>query len=86
MLTQTTGILVFGGLLVIIAIVAIIIFAVLSTRRTNQRNQSSTVAGEGNIRRDPTISKKANDVEDTEGNFSRSVGEKQDTKSNTKTK
>jgi len=84
MLTQTTGILVFGGLLVIIAIVALISFGVLSTRRTNQRHQSSTVANESNIPRDPTISRKANDVEDTEGNFSRSVAQKQDTKSNKK--
>ena len=79
MLNQSNGILVFGGLLVIIAIVAVVIFLVLSSRRVNQRNQSSNVAGESNIRRDPTISKKANEVEDTEGNFSRSVGERQDT-------
>jgi len=80
MLTQISGVLVFAGILIIIAIVAAIIFAVLLTRRTNRRHQSSAVAGEGNIRRDPTISRKANDVEDTEGNFSRSVSKKQDTK------
>ena len=79
-MTQTTGILVFAGVLIIIAIVAVVIFAILLTRRTNQRRQTDAVIGKGSIPRDPTISKQANDVEDAQGNFSRSVAEKQDTK------
>ncbi len=82
---QSTGVLVFGIILVIVAIVIVGFFVVGLTRRTNQRNSTGEVAGKGNIPRDPTVSRSANDVEDTTGNFSRSVAEKQDTNPNART-
>ncbi len=85
MLSQSSGILVFGGLLVIVAIVVIGFFVIGLSRRTNQRRQTNEIAGKGNIPRDPTVSKRADDVEDTEGNFSRTVAEKQDTDRNART-
>lgn len=75
---QSTGILVFGGLLIILAIIAIGIFVVGSMRRTNQRRQTDEIAGKGSIPRDPTVSRTANDVEDSTGNFSRTVADQQD--------
>ncbi len=82
MVTQSTGILVFAGLLIILAVIAVGVFAVSLTRRTNQRRQSDAIIGKGNIPRDPTVSKRADEVEDTVGNFSRTVTEKQDTGNN----
>jgi len=85
LISQSTGVLVFGGLLVIVAIVAIGFFAIGLSRSTNQRRQTNEIAGKRNIPRDPTVSKRADDVEDTEGNFSRTVAEKQDTNRNART-
>lgn len=82
MVNQSSGILVFAGILVILAIIAVGIFAIGLTRRTNQRRQTDATIGKGNIPRDPTISKRADDVEDTVGNFSRTVTDKQDTSNN----
>lgn len=82
MVSQSSGILIFGVLLVIVAIVIVGFFVVGLTRRTNQRRQTDAVIGKGNIPRDPTVSRRADDVEDTEGNFSRTAAEKQDTNRN----
>ena len=82
---QSTGVLVFGGLLVIVAIVIIGFFAIGLSRRTNQRRQTNETVGKRNIPHDPTVSRRADDVEDTEGNFSRTVTGKQDTDRNART-
>ena len=84
-MSQSTGILVFGVVLIVAAIVAVGFFVVGLTRRTNQRNQTDALAGKGNIPRDPTVSRRADDVEDSVGNFSRSVTETQDTNKNART-
>ncbi len=85
MVSQSTGVLIFGGLLVIVAIVIIGFFAVGLSRRTNQRRQTDEIAGKGSIPRDPTVSSHADDIEDSTGNFSRTVADKQDTRRNTRT-
>ena len=85
MVSQSSGVLIFGVLLIIVAIVVVGFFIVGLTRRTNQRRQTDEIAGKGNIPRDPTVSRRADDVEDTEGNFSRTVAEKQDTNKNART-
>ena len=82
MVSQSSGVLIFGVLLIIVAIVVVGFFVVGLTRRTNQRRQTDATVGKGNIPRDPTVSRRADDVEDTEGNFSRTVTEKQDTNKN----
>ncbi|GAC1398354.1 MAG: hypothetical protein NVS4B12_25910 [Ktedonobacteraceae bacterium] len=84
-MSQSTGVLVFGGLLIILAIIAVGIFVVGLMRRTNLRRQTDEIAGKGSIPRDPTVSKTANDVEDSTGNFSRTVADKQDINRNTRT-
>ena len=85
MLSQSSGVLIFGVVLIVAAVIAVGFFIVGLTRRTNQRHQTDGIAGKGNIPRDPTISRRADDVEDTEGNFSRTVAEKQDTNRNART-
>ncbi len=85
MVSQSSGVLVFGVVLIIAAVIAVGFFIVGLTRRTNQRRQTDEVAGKGNIPRDPTVNKRADDVEDTTGNFSRTVSEKQDTNRNART-
>ena len=82
---QATGVLVFGVILIIVAIVIVGFFVVGLTRRTNQRNTTGEIEGKGNIPRDPTVSRRADDVEDTTGNFSRTVAEKQDINRNART-
>ena len=84
-MSQSTGVLVFGGLLVIVAIVIIGFFAIGLSRRTNQRRQTDATVGKRIIPHDPTVSRRADDVEDTEGNFSRTVTGKQDTDRNART-
>ncbi len=76
----TMEFLVFGGLLIILAIIAVGIFAIGFSRRTIRRRQSDELAGKGRIPRDPTISSRANNVEDAGGNFTHSVSDTQDTK------
>ena len=83
MVTQSSGVLIFGGLLVVLAIIIIGFFAIGLSRRTNQRRQTNEIAGKGNIPRDPTASSRAEDIEDSTGNFSRTVADKQDTRMNT---
>ncbi len=85
MISQTSGVLVFGVLLIIVAIIIVGFFIIGLTRRTNRRRQTDEIEGKGNIPRDPTVNKRADDVEDTIGNFSRSVSGKQDTDRNTRT-
>lgn len=82
MVSQSSGVLVFGVLLIIVAIVIVGFFVIGLTRRTNQRRQTDEIAGKSNIPRDPTISRHADDVEDSAGNFSHTVAEKQDTNKN----
>lgn len=85
MVSQSSGVLVFGVVLIIAAVIAVGFFIVGLTRRTNQRRQTDEVAGKNSIPRDPTVNKRADDVEDTTGNFSRTVSEKQDTNRNART-
>ena len=85
MVSQTSGVLVFGVVLIIAAIIAVSFFVVGLSRRTNQRHQTDEISGERNIPRDPTASKRVDDIEDTTGNFSRSVSDKQDINKNART-
>ena len=85
MVSQSSGVLVFGVILIIVAIVVVGFFVVGLSRRTNLRHQTDEISGERNIPRDPTVSKRADDVEDTEGNFSRTATDKQDTNKNART-
>ena len=85
MVSQSSGILVFGVVLIVAAVIAVGFFVVGLTRRTNQRRQTDEVTGKSSIPRDLTVSKRADDVEDTTGNFSRTVSEKQDTNRNART-
>jgi hypothetical protein len=78
LVSQTSGILVFGVILIIVAIVIVGFFIVGLSRRTNVRRQTDEIAGKNNIPRDPTVGKHADNVEDSTGNFSRTVAEKQD--------
>lgn len=84
-MSQSTGVLIFGIILIIVAVVIVGFFVVGLTRRTNQRSQANELGGAGNVPRDPTVSKRANDVEDTTGNFTRSVTDTQDTNRNART-
>ncbi len=84
-MSQSTGVLIFGVILIIVAIVIVGFFVIGLSRRTNQRRQTDTLAGKGNISRDPTVSRRADDVEDSVGNFSRSVSDPQDTNRNART-
>lgn len=79
LVSQSTGVLIFGGLLIILAVIIVGFFIVGLTRRSNQRRQTDTIAGKGSIPRDSTVSRRADNVEDSTGNFSRTVDDKQDT-------
>ncbi|GAC1429969.1 MAG: hypothetical protein PVS3B3_00480 [Ktedonobacteraceae bacterium] len=85
MVTQSSGILIFGVLLIIVAIIIVGFFIVGLTRRTNQRRQTDEIAGKGNLPRDPTASRRVEDIEDTSGNFSRTIADKQDKNKNERT-
>ncbi len=85
MVSQSTGVLIFGGLLIVIAVIIVAFFIVGLTRRTNQRRETDTIAGKGSIPRDPSVSRRADNVEDSTGNFSRTVDDKQDTNRNSGT-
>ena len=83
MVSQSSGILIFGVILIVVAVVIVGVFVVGLTRRTNRRPESGTVASERNIPRDRTMSSRPEDVQDTEGNFTRSATE--DTNRNSRT-
>ena len=85
MLSQSTGVLVFGGLLIIVAIIVIGFFAIGLSRRTNQRRRTDTTVGEGNIPRDPDVGGRTDNAADVAGNFDRTVPGKQDTNKNART-
>jgi hypothetical protein len=72
------GFWIYGGALIVIAVILVIIFAIGLTRSTNVRRRATEVSQTPNVPHDPTISKRADDVEDTEGNFTRSTPFKQD--------
>ena len=83
MVSQSSGIVIFGVILIVVAVVIVGVFVVGLTRRTNRRSESGTVASERSIPRDPTMSNHPEDVQDTEGNFTRSATE--DTNRNSRT-
>ncbi len=64
---------IYGGLLIALAIIVLIIAGVGMTRNVNKRRATNEVAGEKSIPRDPTRNTREEDIEDTTGDFSRSV-------------
>jgi len=72
---MATAFWIFGGLLILLAIIFIAIAVVGMTRNENKRRSTNDVVGEPNIPRDPTRNTSERDIEDTTGDFSRSVGD-----------